>query len=310
MNRPGTTSAGAALIFDVKPYAINDGPGIRMTIFLKGCPLSCEWCHNPESRSRKVQRMYSSAKCIGCSKCIEVCPTDALRLTPEGIVTDPELCELCGECAAVCPTNATEMSGELATVDSLMERIEKETIFFDQSGGGVTISGGEPLMHPEFLIALLDACGAKMIHRTVDTTGFARTELLLRVAERTDHFLYDIKMMDTARHKRHTGVDNTLILENLGALAETGASINIRIPLIAGVNDDDENARQTAEFVAGLAGEKKQVNLLPYHNIGVKNYEKLGQDYDPGSLAEPDQAAIDRVAAVFEEFGLPVVVGG
>ncbi len=298
------------LIFDVKRYAINDGPGIRMTVFLKGCPLACEWCHNPESTSRKVQLMYSSAKCITCSKCVEACPENARRLTSTGIVTDPLLCKLCGKCAEVCPTKATEMSGEVVTVDGLMKQIEKEVIFFDQSGGGVTVSGGEPLMHPEFLIALLDACGEKMIHRTVDTTGFAKTEILLRVAERTDHFLYDLKVMDSAKHRAYTGVGNEVILENLVTLAQTGASINIRIPLIAGVNDDDDNIRQTAAFVASLAGAKKTVNLLPYHNIAVKKYEKLGQDYNPGDLAEPDQATLDRVTAVFEDHGLSVVIGG
>jgi pyruvate formate lyase activating enzyme len=254
--------------------------------------------------------LYSSTKCIGCSKCVEICPENARRLTSSGILTDPLLCTLCGECAQVCPTRATEMSGELTSVEGLMEQIEKDTVFFDQSGGGVTVSGGEPLMHSEFLIALFDACGEKTIHRTLDTTGFARTEVLMRVAERTDHFLYDLKMIDPARHKLHTGVDNELILDNLTTLAETGASINIRIPLIAGVNSDDENARHTAAFVSDLRGEKKQVNLLPYHNIAVNKYEKLGEAYDPGGMAEPDPAIIHRVAAIFEEYGLPVVVGG
>lgn len=300
----------APLIFDVKNYAISDGPGLRMTVFLKGCPLACEWCHNPESRSRGVQRMYSSTKCIGCSRCIEACPEDARRLTAAGIVTDARLCRSCGACAEACPTNATEMSGEPMTVDDLLRQIDRQTIFFDQSGGGVTVSGGEPLMHPEFLIALLDACGERMIHRTVDTTGFAQAEVLSRVAERTDHFLYDLKMMDGSKHQRYTGVGNQVILDNLVALAATGASINIRIPLIAGVNDDDANIRQTAAFVAALAGPKKQVNLLPYHNLAVAKYAKLAQDYDASGLAAPDQATLDRVAAVFEDHGLPVVLGG
>ncbi len=298
------------LIFDVKHYAICDGPGIRLTVFLKGCPLTCEWCHNPESQSPEVQRMYTDTKCIGCSSCVEACPRDALRLTSAGIVTDPQLCGLGGQCAEVCPTGAAEMSGQLATVDELMERIKKEVVFFDQSGGGVTVSGGEPLMHPDFVNALFDACGAQRIHRTLDTAGFAKTEALLDVARRTDHFLFDLKMMDPVKHQRHTGVSNELILTNLVALAESGASINIRIPLVAGVNDDEENVAQSAAFVAALAGGKKQVNLLPYHNIAAKKYQKLGQSYAAAYLAGPEQAGIERVAAVFEAHGLAVVVGG
>ncbi len=299
-----------ALIFDIKRYAINDGPGIRITIFLKGCALSCHWCHNPESISPNVQKMYSGSKCIGCGECVIACPRDACALTPDGIVTDVDLCQLCGACAEVCPTRATEMSGQLATVDDIMETIEKETIFFDQSSGGVTFSGGEPLYHPEFLIELLDACGEREIHRTLDTTGFARTDILLDVARRTDHFLYDVKLMDSERHRRHTGVDNALILRNLKVLAETGASISIRVPLIRGVNDDDENIEQTAIFVASLPGEKRTVNLLPYHNIAAKKYEKLGQAHSLDGMSEPDEQSQRRVIAIFQRHGVVAKIGG
>jgi pyruvate formate lyase activating enzyme len=307
---PAEDLPGRGLIFDVKRYAINDGPGIRITIFLKGCNLSCAWCHNPESMSREVQKMYSSSKCIGCRECVIACPQEACTLTPDGIVTNADLCDLCGVCAEVCPTRATEMSGQLVTVESIMEMIEKETIFFDQSQGGVTFSGGEPLNHPEFLIELLDACGEREIHRTVDTAGFARTEVLLDVARRTDHFLYDIKMMDSQRHQQYTGVDNKIILHNLKTLAETGASINVRVPLIRGINEDDKNIEQTAAFVASLAGEKKTVNLLPYHNIAAKKYEKLGQSHDPGDMSEPDEQTQAHIISIFESHGLVAMIGG
>ncbi len=299
-----------ALIFDIKPYAINDGPGIRITIFLKGCPLSCDWCHNPESQSSDVQKMYTGSKCIGCGECVKACEQKACKLTPNGIVTDPGACILCGKCAEVCPTKATEMSGELMTFNEILSRIEKERTFFNQSNGGVTFSGGEPLMHSGFLIKLLDACGEKKIHRVVDTTGFAKTSTLLEVAKRTDHFLYDLKMMDDKKHKKYTGVSNKKILKNLQILAKTGASINIRIPLIKGVNDDDENIEQTAAFVKALAGEKKIINLLPYHKIASAKYKKLGMEFSDKEMSEPSEETLQQIIKKFEAHGLEAMIGG
>ncbi len=300
----------SGLIFDVKKYSINDGPGIRVTIFFKGCPLRCAWCHNPESISSRVQKMYTADKCISCSACIEICPESACKLTPDGVVTDLERCTSCGKCAIVCPTKATEMSGRIATVDEMVEIVEKERVFFEQSGGGVTISGGEPLLQSDFLIALLDELGLRSIHRAVDTTGFAKSEILLNVAKRTELFLYDLKMMDSQRHKKWTGVENEQILKNLTLLAETGVSINIRIPLVKGVNDDNENIGQTAAFVANLPGGKKTVNILPYHSIAASKYRKLGEKYDSSDMAEPSAEEQAGVIAQFAAFGLEAVVGG
>ena len=299
-----------AVIFDVKPYSINDGPGIRLTIFLKGCPLNCVWCHNPEGISPYVQKLYTKTKCIGCGTCVVECPKQALRLTPDGIVTNTDLCDLCGICAEVCPTKAIEMSGRQVTVEDIMKVIRREVLTMDQSGGGVTISGGEPMMQSDFLIDLLDACGREGIHRAVDTTGLSKPETLLEVAKRTDLFLYDLKMMDSEKHKRFTGVGNERILNNLMVLANSGANINIRIPLIKGVNADEGNIRQTAEFVASLPGAGKLVSLLPYHNIASHKYGKLGQVYDNGTMAEPSAADIAVTIGIFEEYGLEAVVGG
>lgn len=300
----------SGIIFDVKRYSINDGPGIRATIFLKGCFLNCAWCHNPESISPHPQKMYSKEKCIGCKTCVEACPENACNLTPAGIVTDQKLCTLCGICADVCPTKAVEMSGETSTIDDLMEIIEKERVFFDQSGGGVTISGGEPLMQADFLISLLDELGDRSIHRAVDTTGFVKTDILLEVAKRTDLFLFDLKVMDADRHKEWTGVDNHIILKNLKILAETGANITIRIPLIHGVNDDEENLLKTAAFVAGLAGTKKNVDILPYHNIMAGKYQKLGQSFDGKHMSEPDTEVQNRAVNIFMTMGIKTTIGG
>jgi len=207
------------LIFDIKRYSINDGPGIRVTVFLKGCPLDCRWCHNPESISPGIQKLFTAGKCIGCGECCRVCPVQACNLTPQGVVTDAALCTLCGKCADICPTLATEMSGYYRATDELLSVIEKERPFFEQSGGGVTFSGGEPLLQPDFLVEMLEACGRKQIHRAIDTSGFVKLATLLRVAKHTDLFLYDLKMVDAEKHKHFTGVDNRFILVNLKTLA-------------------------------------------------------------------------------------------
>ncbi|MCK4507453.1 MAG: glycyl-radical enzyme activating protein [Desulfuromonadales bacterium] len=301
---------GGGLVFDIKRYSINDGPGIRVTIFLKGCPLNCQWCHNPESISPKIQKLFTASKCIGCEACCRVCPVQACRLTPEGIITDDSLCTLCGKCAEVCPTLATEMSGCYRSVDELLEIVEKERPFFDQSGGGVTFSGGEPLLYPDFLIEILDACGKQQIHRAIDTSGFVKTATLLKVAKHTDLFLYDLKMIDAEKHKRYTGVDNQLILENLKILAESGAAIRVRIPLVGGVNDDDVSIEAAAAFVAGLSGERKPVDLLPFHDVAKGKDMKLGQERDLGGFSEPTADDLERVINVFAKHGLVASVGG
>lgn len=308
--KAGRSSTQSGLVFDIKRYAINDGPGIRVTIFLKGCPLSCRWCHNPESISPQVQKMYTESKCIGCGECVDICPVQACELTPAGIVTDQELCENCGQCAEVCPAKATEMSGHYQSVTDLLKVIEDERPFFDQSGGGVTFSGGEPLLYPKFLKEILDACGHLQIHRTVDTSGLAKTKTLLEVAKRTDLFLYDLKLMDPDQHKKWTGIGNKRILKNLQALAKTGADIQIRIPLIKGVNSDAENIEATAVFVAALPGPLKTIKLLPYHNLAAGKSAKLGQSYEAGPMTEPDEKDLTRVTEQFAAHGLTASVGG
>ena len=297
-------------IFDIKRYAINDGPGIRIVIFTKGCNLNCAWCHNPESISTETERMYAPAKCIQCGTCVVACPEKAITLTSEGIITDAELCKMCGKCAEVCPTKAIEISGKPMSVAEIINEIEKERVFFDQSDGGVTFSGGEPLLQSRFLIELLDECGKRGIHRAVDTAGLANTEIILEVARRTDLFLYDLKMMDSEKHRKWVGVPNEKILENLKVLAETGVKIIIRIPLIGGVNDDSANMEATARFVAELSGEKKEVNLLPYHKIAQTKYQKLGRPEEFQLLEEPTKEAQLQAIAIFQEYGIEASIGG
>ena len=298
------------LIFDIKRYAISDGPGIRIAIYFKGCPLRCAWCHNPESQSPKVQKLYTASKCIGAQDCIEVCPEDALIMTPDGIVTYSEKCTLCGLCADACPTKAIEMSGKLYSPEELMEFIERERVHIEHSNGGVTFSGGEPLMFPDFLVEMLKLCGEKGLHRAVDTCGYAPTKTLLEVAEHTDLFLYDLKLMDPVQHKKWTGKDNRQILENLQKLSETGANINIRIPFIKNVNTGIEEVKAMAEFLALLPGKKPMINILPYHNIATGKYKKLEIDYNQGEMAEPSEDEIQQAVTVLNSFGLEVETGG
>ncbi|MFA6402228.1 MAG: glycyl-radical enzyme activating protein [Salinivirgaceae bacterium] len=299
-----------ALLFDIKKYAINDGPGIRITLFFKGCPLSCIWCHNPESISEFQQKMYSAQKCIGAVKCIEVCPEGALSLTPDGIVTDTKRCTLCGKCAQVCPTKAIEMSGREYTTDELMRIIERETIFFDHSEGGVTFSGGEPLMHHAKLLELLDRCRGNHINTVVDTALFAKTEIVLEVAKRTDLFLVDLKAFDSEIHKKYTGVSNELILKNIKVLADNGHDFIIRIPFIHGVNADKETLEKEAEFLSTLSWKRKEVNLLLYHYIAKGKHTKLGTNYNREGLETPSNDEIERAKTIFGAVGIKVTVGG
>lgn len=300
------------LVFDIKRYAIHDGPGIRTTIFLKGCPLSCVWCHNPEGISAKKQQMYTRKKCIGCATCVDHCPRQALTLTPDGVLTHQAACDLCGLCAAVCPTKAMELSGKEYTVDQLMHEIEKEMLFMDKSGGGVTFSGGEPLMHPKMLLELIARCKSLGIHCAVDTTLYARAEVVREVMKGADLFLVDLKLMDSSQHRLYCGVPNERILSNIQLIAEAGQDFIVRMPLIEGVNADDEHIGKSVRFLASLPWRKKQVDLLPYHEIAKGKQAKLGTVYNPTHLPmhPPTEEKLQAIAALFRQNGIEVLIGG
>lgn len=284
-----------ALLFDIKRYALHDGPGIRTTLFLKGCPLRCVWCHNPESWSPLPQRLYKRSRCIGCSTCVDACPQGALVLTPEGIRPTGAECTLCGACARECPAKALEISGRAWPMDELLAEVEKERDVMERSGGGVTLCGGEPLMHPDYTLELLWELGRRGFHRTVDTTLYASPGVVRAVAAECELLLVDLKVMDSALHAHFTGVPNERILENIALVAALGVPYYIRIPLIVGVNADDANRDAVVRFLKSLPALPGEVDLLPYHDIGKGKHERLGSVYNPDGIpmAAPSGAVLD-----------------
>lgn len=300
-----------ALIFDIKRFAINDGPGIRTTLFMKGCPLRCVWCHNPEGISPKPVKLYTKKKCIGCQSCVEICPQHNLSLTADGIKEVGD-CILCGKCTDECPTLALQMAGKEWEMDKLMEIVEKERKVMEDSEGGVTVCGGEPLMHPDYLIALLTELKRRGIHRTVDTTLFASEQTVDRVMPLADLFLVDLKHMDCEKHKFYTGVPNEQILSNIRLISAAGARFWIRIPLIVGVNADDDNLKASADFLASLPHAPECVNLLVYHDVGKGKHARMGTSYNPDdfSMEAPDDQLQQHALEIFKAKGLNVKVGG
>lgn len=295
-------------VFNIERFAIRDGPGIRTTVFLKGCPLQCLWCANPESISPVPQLFYFENLCQRCYRCIEACPNKATSKSPEGsILIDRKLCKACGKCVEVCVPKARVISGKIMTVDEVLEEVQKDTLFYQNSGGGVTFSGGEPTHQPDFLWHLAKRCQESGIHTALDTCGFVKPEVLKKVLEYTNLVLYDIKHMEPARHKELTGVDNRLILENARIIAKMGKPMIIRVPLIPGHNDSPENIKALAEFMKELRLNK--VDLLPYHSLGKIKYYRLGTEYKLEDLKPYEGDEVAKVKADLESYGFQVGVG-
>jgi pyruvate formate lyase activating enzyme len=303
------THMNISTIFAIKRYALHDGPNIRTTIFFKGCPLACHWCHNPEGIDFKIHIVTLGDKCVGCKECINICQSKALQFTADGIHRDSEQCTFCQDCVAACPALAHETTGREMTTEQLLFEIKKDLPFYDQSGGGVTFSGGEPLSQPESLLALLQGCGSLGIHRTVDTSGFAPTVTLMDIAAHTDLFLFDLKHMDSKRHQQYTGVGNELILHNLQTLSSTGQAVRVRIPLIPGINDDEENIRASGSFIAGCTN-VQGIDVLPYHPSATAKYKKLGREYKGQNYQPPSPKIINRTLELLREYVADVQIGG
>jgi pyruvate formate lyase activating enzyme len=298
-------TVNTGIIFDIKKFSIHDGPGIRTTVFLKRCPLSCWWCHNPEGQASREELILRLDRCISCRACVEACNRGAITSDHGAVVTSRERCTACGACVEVCYAGARELVGRRVTVADVMAEIERDRPFYDQSGGGVTFSGGEPLSQPAFLSDLLKACEARGFHTVLDTCGFAAWETLDGVRAYVDLFLYDLKLMDDARHREITGASNEPILRNLSRLSREGHQIILRVPVIPQVNDDETTLRQIVRFAASLPS-LSRVDLLPYHRIGRDKYQRLGKDCLMPEVDPPTRECVKEIARIVAGSGLDV----
>jgi len=293
------------IVFDIKKYSINDGPGIRTTLFLKGCPLRCEWCHNPESQSPRSEMIFRPGRCDLCAACLEACEYDAITWSLNGPLTDRQACQRCGECAEVCYSEARQMVGRQMSLSEVLAEIRQDLTFYEESGGGVTLSGGEPLFQKDFSLAILKACREQDIHTVLDTCGYATWQAFEQVAPIVDLFLYDLKAVDPDKHRKYTGQSNERILANLEGLSQLGANILVRIPVIPGVNADEIEMSRIGAYLSSLP-QPPPVELLTYHNIAEAKYTGLDMPYALPDLQPPTPDQMEEFAGLLRQFGLHV----
>jgi pyruvate formate lyase activating enzyme len=300
------------LVTDFQRFSIHDGPGIRTIVFLKGCPLRCAWCANPETISPRPEIMHIPHNCIGCGKCVQACPERCFSRCEAGDVRlDRTRCLLpgCGACQRVCYANAANISGRYLSVDEVMEVVLRDREFYERTGGGVTFSGGEPFAQPRFLGALAQTAKERLLDTAVETCGHVSWETMAEVLSFLDRVLMDVKHSDPEAHRRGTGVDNRLILENLKKLDGRGIPLRIRLPLIPGFNDTEENVRATAKLVSGLKN-IEALDILPYHRMGEPKWSQVGRTYDLHGLAPHGAERVYALAGIAREYGIEVTIGG
>ena len=299
-------------IWDIKKYAIHDGPGIRTNVFLKGCPLRCVWCCNPESQEFRTEIIVVPQNCARCGRCSDACPLQAIAEDADRKKRiDLSRCDLCGICVTACPNGALQLMGRRISVEDVLREVARDSAFYQRSGGGLTLTGGEPAAQPEFAAELLRRykIEERGRHAAVETCGFADWTALSRLLEYSDLVLFDIKHMDPKRHLELTGAENDLILRNARRIAESGRRLAIRFPLVPGINDDEDNVRKTVAFVRGLPG-VEELDILPYHRMGEPKYARLGRVYGCPGIQTPAPEKIESLRAVVEEYGLRVKIGG
>ena len=297
------------MIFDIAKFSTHDGPGIRTVVFLKGCPLRCWWCHNPEGQVPSQQMVYTKEKCLRCFSCVKVCPNHAIKILHNTPVLLMENCKLSGKCVDACQTKAREIAGRRVKVDDVITEIEKDRIFYDESAGGITFSGGEPFLQPIFLQSLLQTSKERGIHTAVETCGFVDTEILLRASRDVDLYLFDLKAIDNEIHRKFTGVPNDVILTNLKQLSKIHDHVIIRFPVIPGVNDDEDAVCKLGEFASSLSG-VREIDVLPYHPLGTEKYNRVGVVSRMPKIDPPSKAKIDSIAKELERFVSYVKIGG
>lgn len=308
----GTMIERKALIFNIQKYNMYDGPGIRTLVFFKGCPLRCQWCSNPESQKRGYQVLFKQSQCVHCGACVSACPAGVHRISGGGkhtIDRDAE-CIGCRKCEAACPESALAIIGEMKTISELIDTIEEDRPFYETSGGGVTLGGGEVLMQPEAAANLLLVCRQRGINTAIETCGYARPKVIAQVAEFTDLFLFDIKHMNSERHYELTGVRNEMILGNLQWLLENRYNVKIRMPLLKGCNDGEQEILQLIAFLTPYQDMKnfKGVDLLPYHKMGVNKYNQLDWKYPIAGDPKLSEADLERIESCIRKYNFPVSV--
>jgi pyruvate formate lyase activating enzyme len=284
---------GAGWVFNIQRYSLHDGPGIRTTVFLKGCPLRCLWCCNPESQRPAPEIVFWPERCIRCDACLAACPENAIEIGSQGerqVLV--ERCTLCGRCVDVCCSGALDQIGKLMTVAEVLAEVEQDRPFYDESGGGMTLSGGEPTSQPEFSRRLLQGCRGREIHTAIESCGHAPWSVWQALLPYLDLILYDLKETDPERHRRGTGESNEVVLDNLRRLTQSGKRVIVRRPVIPGYNDDPKSMHDLGRIVQSLGG-IEQIDLLPYHRMGQSKYSRLGQQYALGD--QPSLKAEDVV---------------